>query len=295
MAQKTSEVNSYGYLDDLSIEKLEELLLKSGELDREDEDAFLDAITEVIQRREREKPTGRLPDPDEAWREFQTHFNTTEGAGLSLFPDESDDASEAASSPMAKRRKVFTLQNLIAAAIFIVCLVAILPSALGYEGIADMVGHWSETVFRFAPRGQEPEFPEQPTEETYASLQEALERNGVTTPLAPILPGEFELEAMEVTRYPEYDRVDYNAFYQAGKQNISISIIQRKEPAKSRSYEKDEAPVEIYTENGIDHYIYENNGRVSITWYADVFECSVQAHISKQEAITLIHSIYERS
>lgn len=75
---------------------------------------------------------------------------------------------------------------------------------------------------------------------------------------------------------------------------MSIYIIQRDKPVKSRSYEKDGTLVEIYPANEIEHYIYENNGRISITWYTDVFECSLRADITVDEARSMIDSIYER-
>lgn len=299
MAGQNSGPKRYDFLEGLSMNELEELLRKSAELGQDDEDAFVDAITEVIMRKEKENPTGCLPDVDDAWREFQTHFNTPEGQGLSLYPDEADDESGWATPPAAKKkRKAFIFRSFAAAAVIAaLCFVTILPTALGYENVFVMVGHWNDALFRFVMPGGNSDPAEDPTEETYESLQEALDSNGVSVPVAPKIPSEFELALLDVARHPEYGRIDYNAYYQVGEsdeQNMSIYIIQREKPVKSRSYEKDEALVEIYPTNGIEHYIYENNGRISITWYTDVFECSLRADITIDEARSMIDSIYER-
>lgn len=299
MAGQNNRPKRYDFLEKLSMNELEELIRKSAELQQDDEDAFVDAITEVIMRKEKENPTGRLPDVDDAWREFQTHFNTPEGRGLSLYPDEEEDETADVEPPATKKRRKLTIRNFVAAAaIIILCIVTILPPALGYENVFVMIGDWNDSFFHFVMPGGNADPTEDPTEETYASLQEALDRNGVSVPVAPQIPSEFELVLLDVARHPEYGRIDYNAYYQvdqSDEQNMSIYIIQRDEPVKSRSYEKDETLVEIYPKNGIEHYIYENNGRISITWYTDVFECSVQAHISTEEAIALVDSIYEGS
>ena len=144
MAGQNSGPKRYDFLEGLSMNELEELLRKSAELGQDDEDAFVDAITEVIMRKEKENPTGCLPDVDDAWREFQTHFNTPEGQGLSLYPDEADDEIGQAAPPKPKKkRKVFTLRRFaVAAVIAALYFATILPTALGYENVFIMVGSW---------------------------------------------------------------------------------------------------------------------------------------------------------
>lgn len=299
MAGQNGRPKRYDFLEELSMNELEELLHKSAGLQQDEEGTFVDAIAEVIRRKEKEHPTGRLPDIEEAWREFQTHYNTPEGRGSSLYPDEEEDEEDHATPPVTKKkRRVLTFRNLaVAAVLIVVCFVAVLPPALGYENVFVMVGDWNDSLFRFVMSGNA-DSTEAPTGETYASLQEALDHNGVSVPVAPQIPSEFELVRVRVMNYPEYGRVDYNAYYrvaQSDERNMSIYIVQRDKPISNRSYEKDETLVQIYQVNGIEHYIYENNGRISITWYTDVFECSVQAHISTEEAIELVDSIYEGS
>lgn len=296
MTGQTNEPGRYDYLNNLSVEELERLLQVSRELHRADEDEYIDAIAEVMIRKEKERPTGRLPDVDQAWEEFQTQYDTPEGKGLSLFPDDenADMGVSSEKQPTAKKPRAMRIWKcLAAAAILVVCITAILPPALGYVNIFEMLGHWNETVFHFALPGQEFEPPADEVNDEYESLQAALDANGVTAQLAPKIPAEYEATDVCVTRYPKSERIDYNALYEAGERSITVYIIQRETPTQARAHEKDETPVQIYAANGIDHYIFENNGRVSATWCFDVFECSIQADMSEEEVKELIHSIYE--
>ena len=57
----------YSYLEHLSVDRLEELLDLAVNTDEEEKTEYVDAILEVIVRKEKESPTGRLTDVDKAW------------------------------------------------------------------------------------------------------------------------------------------------------------------------------------------------------------------------------------
>lgn len=78
MSKFGEQTGQYDYLKDLSIEDLEVLLQKTGEADFEGDEEYVDAIVEEIVQREREHPTGRIPNVDQAWLEFQLVYNTPE-------------------------------------------------------------------------------------------------------------------------------------------------------------------------------------------------------------------------
>ncbi len=289
----------YEYLKDMSIEELE-TLLTSDDLHLENEDEFYDAVGEEIVRREREAPTGRIKNVDEAWQEFLAVYRSPEREGALLFPEEETEtpdsaASAASASPekSGKWRRAFSVQRLAAAAVLALCITALLPPALGYESFAAMIGHWNDTVFHFGLAGQETDIPIETAYE-YTSLEDALVNNGATPSILPDIPSEFEFVVVEVAKYPDLSRIDYNAFYRNGEHGISIYIIQRDKPIETRSYEKDETLVEEYKVNDITHYICENNGNLSALWYNGVFECSLRADLAIDEIKNMINSIYER-
>lgn len=285
----------YSYLEALSIEELEELLCASENVQRDD--GYIDAVIAVIRKKESQTPSGRLPDVDEAWKEFQEQFNTAEGAGMTLYSEFGTEPGSA-SVPKAKQGKGLNRsawRGLAVAAVLALCITTLLPPALGYQSFFAMVGQWNDTIFHFTLPGQEAEYPTIPDDAEYESLQAALTAHEITLPLVPnSFIEEFELIDLSVTEYEDYDRVDYNAVYENADTWFSIYLVQRNEVIKTRQYEKDESMVKTYRANDIDHYLFENNGRITIAWYNDCFECSVQGEISLEDAERLIDSIYER-
>lgn len=288
----------YEYLKDMSIEELE-TLLTSDDLHLENEDEFYDAVGEEIVRREREAPTGRIKNVDEAWQEFLAVYRSPEREGALLFPEEETEtpdstpgAAFAGPEKSGKWRRAFSVQRLAAAAVLALSITTLLPPALGYESFAAMIGHWNDTVFHFVLPNQETSTPFETVE--YTSLEDALTSNGATPSILPDVPSEFEFVAVEVTKYPDLKRIDYNAFYKRDEQSMSIYIIQRDEPVETRCYEKDGTLVEEYKINDVIHYIYENNGKLSALWYDGVFECSLRADTAVDEIKSMINSIYER-
>ena len=81
--------NQYGsnaYLEQLSTEQLEDILRADLASEDQENDEAVFHILEVLEKREKENPTGRLPDTDQAWKEFQQYYNIPEGEGQSLYP-----------------------------------------------------------------------------------------------------------------------------------------------------------------------------------------------------------------
>ena len=97
----------YAYLEQLSTERLEELLTLDSDpsSDQEDEE-YIDAILEVILKREKEHPTGRLTNVDKAWEDFQKYCNTPEGEGLSLYGNEDEEERAQTTTPFKKKTAV---------------------------------------------------------------------------------------------------------------------------------------------------------------------------------------------
>ena len=69
----------YAYLNRLNTEQLEELLRMDMEMAEPGNEDVVFHILEVIEQREDEHPTGRIPDVDKAWAEFQEYYNIPEG------------------------------------------------------------------------------------------------------------------------------------------------------------------------------------------------------------------------
>lgn len=294
--QNSMPKRKYEYLEQLPIEKLEELLNMSVNLSSDEEDEeYVDAIIQTIIRKEKEHPTDQLIDVDASWEEFQERFNTPEGEGLSLYPDEENKIPPAKEQKRPRARRL-NWRGLSVAAIILLLSLVIVPPAMGYANIFDMVGRWSDEVFRFAPEGvaSQPPEDEKLGERGYLSLQEALDDYGITEALAPTwVPEGFELYEAEAIPFPDIGKTEFHELYQDGDKTISTYIVQRNVPT-TRDYEKDIDAVKIYVAGDVEHYIFDNNGRIAVTWYVGDFECAIQADVSVEEVERMIDSIYER-
>lgn len=297
----------YAYLEQLSTERLEELLTLDSDpsSDQEDEE-LIDAIMEVILRRESEHPTGRLTDVDKAWEDFQKHYNTPEGEGLSLYPDE--DASAEHSdihvqdpTPITPSVKHNRLKRLLLSAAIVACLIVFgLPPAMGYTSFFEMIGQWTESVFHFVPQGGETNPPHLGSDKSalsgqYDTLQEALETFGITEDVVPVwIPENFTPNGVVANYSPEFGETEISALYMDDdERSISILILDR-EISEARTYEKDDNPVIEFNAGDVTHYIFENNGTNTATWYVGTLECSIVADLSLEDLQKMIESIYER-
>lgn len=292
----------YAYLEQLSTERLEELLTLDSDpsSDQEDEE-FIDAILEVILRRESEHPTGRLTDVDKAWEDFQKHFNTPEGEGLSLFLDEdfSNRCPDVQNpTPTTPHRKRNSLKRLFLSVAIVACLIVFgLPPAIGYTNFFEMIGQWTENVFHFAPQGGETHSSSDKSglSGKYDTLQEALETFGITEDVVPAwMPNHFTPNGAIANYSPEFGETEISTLYKdEGEHSISILILDR-ELSEARTYEKDDNPVIEFNTGDVTHYIFENNGKYTATWYEGTLECSIVTDLSLEDLQKMIKSIYER-
>lgn len=147
-----SKNQNYAYLSRLSTQKLLELLAAAPAPAETPEDkAYIDAIVEVVLEREERHPTGLLPDPEQAWEEFQQYYNTPEGEDLSLYPAENPGTAPSEPAPSQteyrpqRRPKRHFFRRVIIVAAVVVCIA--LPPALGFENVFQMFGAWTDDKF----------------------------------------------------------------------------------------------------------------------------------------------------
>lgn len=135
----------YVYLEQLSTERLEEILrahIEAPDSKSTDEEAIA-YILEIIENREKEHPTGRLPDPEQAWNNFQSYYNTAEGMGRSLYAvGYSAKRTHRLCQPLSVfRAETHRLKITIAVAVLLSTL--FLPSLFGCPSIAQMLSRWA--------------------------------------------------------------------------------------------------------------------------------------------------------
>ena len=288
----------YAYLRGKSAEELNGLLeLAVSPKGADEDEAYVDALLAELAAREY-TPERRAAETDRAWRAFQSVYNTEEGRGQSLYPEEPAQQEHNAVPLTASRRKRRLRRVLILAAA-IACLLALcVPAALGHQGFFDMIGRWTDEQFHFdetlfgaeATENAKPIAPEE--EKTYQSIEEALADYQVTIPLMPQIPDGFEISELYVDDDLCRGRMDFSVMYMNEERPCSVGLFWSTTPING-TYEKDDHPVEIYEKDGITHYLFENNGFKVCAWYNSGFECHIQGDLTKKELTEMIDSIYE--
>ena len=293
-----SKNQNYAYLSRLSTQKLLELLAAAPAPAETPEDkAYIDAIVEVVLEREERHPTGLLPDPEQAWEEFQQYYNTPEGEDLSLYPAENPGTAPSEPAPSQteyrpqRRPKRHFFRRVVIVAAVVVCIA--LPPALGFENVFQMISSWSDDKFLMEDNvntfKNEYTLPEN---DRYGKLQEALDEYEISANVVPNwMPEGFILDDIIVNVLQEPERIEIRAYYLNGERMISLFYNQYRESLTS--YEKNDSSVEIYTVGGVKHYLFENMESEVAVWSLADLECAISGDISKKEMKKIIESIYE--
>ena len=205
-----------------------------------------------------------------------------------IYPTEDADnttqTTRAAKSTPARGQH--RLRHIMASAAAIVVLAVLFfafttPGALAWQSIAN----WTRENLSFGQKAQ-------PNEEL-ANLHDALTEHGISDPLAPTwLPSGYTLSNLTVNDDPIL--TNFIALFQNGDKTLTIQITSSPDGASNTDFEKDDGAVTPYIRNDIEHLIITNDEQVSVVWKFDNYDCNIFGDITKEEAIRMINSIYER-
>lgn len=298
--------NKYAHLDHLSTEALEALLRADIESTTDDDDEAMFYILEILERREKEHPTGRLSDVDQAWAEFQKHYNTPEGDGQELYPcedtvDEDQEGTPAASDPSYQKpvriKRIF--KHLVAVAAILMAFLAV-AQASGFD-VLGALGRWTEENFHFTTSDNGSAASSSSTvsgtaqsSAYYQAIASALTECGITEELAPTwYPDGFESEEPSISSNGTGDMV-YCPFFNETDLFFDIIVFRYNSPSylENASFEKDGNLVEEYTSNGRTFYILSNIDSITATWSdASSLIMAISGNLSKDEIISIIDSL----
>lgn len=287
----------YSYLEHLSVDRLEELLDLAVNTDEEEKTEYVDAILEVIVRKEKESPTGRLTDVDKAWADFQTYYNTEDGRGQTLhFTEEPKGFAETKPAKNRTLRKVW--KTVLLAATIAICLLfsMVAAQAAGFD-ILGALARWTDDVFTFGT--VQPKTIDLPSSETldahkeesventpsfkiseklsYSSFQEALDAYSVTEVSEPSrLPNGYILD--EVCGL-DGAQLHLEAVYVNEMDYLSISLVSHND-MPSTQVEKTAEPAEIFESGNTTFYLMKNADNYTVIWLTEHYECLIMASLS---------------
>ena len=284
---ENNRYGTYAYLDQVRTEQLEELLRADLDSPDQSNEEAIFHILDVMEQREKENPTGRLPDADQAWAEFKQFYDIPEGEGQSLYPvrDRREDAAPAA--PMLKSRR--PRKGLIIAAVLIALFAGMLTAQAAGFDVLGAIGRWTEETFHFTTASSQPE------QKDIVALQEAADTCQIPSNLIPTwYPDGFEPSEPQIDRIENYmDSILclYNNVESDRSYSITISQYYDTDFLESLAFEKDNKKVRQYNSNGKIFYIMSNLDALTVTWSDGIFVETISGQLNNHEIELLIDSI----
>ena len=180
------------FLERLSMEELEALLKLSG--DPDDVELLFDTVVEEVVAREKENPTGRLPDVDAAWDELQMMYHNMpdEGAllpsaleGPASVPSVGDGPALLAEPTVDKPRR-FSFQRVgrtiaVMAAAVVLCMALMVGAQAAGADVFGALARWTDDTFHFETWSAEPTY----CEALHDTIQEVLDTQGILGEFTP--------------------------------------------------------------------------------------------------------------
>lgn len=288
--------NQYGsdaYLEQLSTEQLEDILRADLASEDQENDEAVFHILEVLEKREKENPTGRLPDTDQAWKEFQQYYNIPEGEGQSLYPVRSDPETQSAPTSTKKSRRFRPRKILIVAAVLVLMFGSMLTAQAAGVDVFGAIGRWTEEKFHF----ELPINHDDLAGETDYNLRNASQKAGLPGSVAPIwcpegfipkTPMNTHVEDYVDTAVCEYINENENRSY-----FVDISYYYNSADVEATIFEKDGSEVVTYSSNRGTFYIFSNIDVLAATWSDGHLSITIVGNLQLEEIEKIIDSIGE--
>lgn len=296
---KNNQYESDAYLDQLSMEQLEDLLRADLNSPDEENDEAVFHILEVMKKREKENPTGRLPDKNKAWKEFQEYYNIPEGEGESLYPTysepENDDKNiQTLKTNEPRTRPRFRMRRgLVVAAILIVMFGSMLTAQAAGVDVFGAIGRWTEENFQFVL----PTTNQSDTVGINDDFQKASEKFGLPSSFVPTWcpegftsaePLEEHIKNHSDSISCQYTNTTENKFYL-----VTISQYYSADVLNATVFEKDDSSVITYQSNGKNFYIFSNLENLTATWADENYCITITGEITLDQIKNIIDSIGE--
>lgn len=288
------KTQTYGFLEELRTEQLLDLIPADLEPEEDGDDELTFRILEVIEQREKENPTGLLPDVDQAWEKFQKYFLTPDGTDRPLYPVRDSDweaVEEPVEEPVKRHRKLGRpLRRLLP-------LVAVLAVAFSSMVVAQAFGvdvfgalaRWTEDTFHFTTGDDDVE-----SEALSQVVQGAYDSCGITIP-APAWYPEDTMLAKDIDVVKDGTSLVVRCEFVYGDKTFYIEIQQYYGDERISRYtlEKDALNVDEYFSNNRSFFIMSNQDNICAVHSNSQYLITVNGSLSLEDVKRIIDSIGE--
>ncbi len=274
---------SLSRFDTMKDEELRQILREDASKP-EGEDTDMETILyimEVLAKRRNENQEGKTP--AEALESFKQNYDTNQDSSM---------VSEKIEKGSRKGNGLRWLGKLAAAAAVLALVIGCSLPAKAWEfSLWDIIAKWTQETFHFGSFGEDDmaDVPTPDIENPCASLQEALDKYGITLNLVPTwLPDGYVENSIDVQENMIQRRVF--ASYQNGDNEIVIRITDYLEGDPTQ-VEQSDSLLEVYLSNNSEYYIFSNYEELKAVWISENCECCILGSISITEMKEIIDSI----
>ena len=278
MSEKQSRgIGDLSKYDAMTTEELEEILrldAKAPEEQESDIEMILYIMEVLTERKRNNSHTGKTA--LEAYESFVENY----------MPETENSTPASKRTVPFKRSFPRWLRSLTAAAAVLVILVlgTVTAKAFGIN-VWQAVVKWTQDTFQLGAEDNSEINNDLP----YTSLQEALEKGKVNTPLAPKwFPDGYELSTITVEPSPLQKA--YRAKYVNEEQVLRITVQEYLDKGPSL-VEQSDGLVEEYEVLGIKYYLFLDNDVAKAVWINGSYECNIFGNVTIEELKMMIDSI----
>ena len=286
------------FLERLSIEELEALLKLSG--DPDDVELLFDTVVEEVVAREKENPTGRLPDVDAAWDELQMMYQNMPveerrppplSEGISSAGDHGSTSLASTAEDKPRRvsfRKVARTAAIMAAAV-VLCLVLMVGAQAAGVDVFGALARWTDDTFHFETWSAESDN----NSKLYSTIQKSLNMQKSFEQYAPrwypegstIKDVQISQDDLGVSVLISLTDGEGNLFY------INIDQYNQHNDIDLQTFEIDADSVEKYTCKGRIFYIFSNAESNAAVWSDGVVLQAIWGELDTSSLKFIIDSI----
>lgn len=241
-------------------------------------------VMELLARRRSER--GEARDPAEALEAFKKRYPND------LVVDEKNEVCSEKVIPYSGRAAGWKRRLVAAAAAAALIVVGVTSVGAAKFNLWETIAKWTQETFHWGTVNEIADYA--PTSEKPSpctDLLDLLQQNNIPTNLVPTwLPDGFVMSEMKVVE--QMDRRLIYAQFVNEDRNIMIQI-QDYLDENPRQFEQSGEDVQVYSNNGVQYYIFTNNQAIQIVWIINHYECEIHGTFTLDDAKLMIDSIIE--